>query len=172
MNFLNVVLNNELVIKSDDLLNHLINDNHHYFQHALNIMMNHPLFSMNGDNQVEINQDVLMVIHQEHPIHRVIESNPVLKEINSRRSRNFVIFDNPNHQVIFDMYESDIKLKNKKSHFSDFEHDTNRTFAEKVIAELLFDFESRKKHYIKLLSKKQKNLSKRNRHFIGFLYTF
>ena len=153
--FLNVVLNNELVIKSDDLLNHLINDNHHYFQHALNIMMNHPLFSMNGDNQVEINQDVLMVIHQEHPIHRVIESNPVLKEINSRRSRNFVIFDNPNHQVIFDMYESDIKLKTKIP-FSDFEHDTNRTFAEKVIAELLFDFESRKKHYIKLLSKNKK----------------
>lgn len=153
--FLNAVLNNEMDIKSDDLLNHLINDNHHYFQQALKIIMNHPLFSMNGDKQVEINQNKLMDIHQDHPIHRVIESNPVLKEINSRRSRNFVIFDNKNHQVVFDMYGSDIKLKTKIP-FSDFEHDTNRTFAEKVIAELLFDFEHRKKHYIKLLSKNKK----------------
>ncbi len=155
VDFLYAVLNHAMDIKSDDLLHHLINDNHPYFQQALNIIRNHPLFSVNDDKKVEINQNMLMVIHQEHPIHKVIESNPVLKEINNRRSRNFVIFDNPNHQVIFDVYGSEIKLKTKIP-FSDFEHDTNRTFAEKVIAELLFDFDNRKKHYIKLLSKNKK----------------
>ncbi|MDG0888321.1 metallophosphoesterase [Paracholeplasma manati] len=153
--FLKDALSSGLIIKpSNEILNVLVKDSHYYFLQALNIIKNHPLFIIHDDNQVEINQVALLVISENHPIHKIINSNPQLVKLNRQRTRNFVIFDNSNHQVIFDLYDSEVKLI-PKTPFSDFEHDTNRTFAEKVITELLFDFDNRKNHFIRLLSKKK-----------------
>ena len=122
---------------------------------VLNILQTHPLFHIDEEANIKINPEAIFVLNRSHPIHQMIQLDSKLALLNKNRTRNFVIFDNLNHQAVFDITSSEVKLV-PKIPFSDFEHDSNRTFVERVLSGLLFDFESKKTFYIKLLSKNKK----------------
>jgi len=88
-----------------------------------------------------------------NPIYKYVSTNPMLMLINKQRRRNVTIFDNMSHEVIYDLYSKTVYLK-PKIPFSDIEHDTNRKFTEDVILNILFNFNNKKNHYLKLLSNK------------------
>lgn len=151
--FLESVLNNTSTLNLFTRLKDQIYTHHEaHYHYVFHILKQHPLFVLDEHNGLILNPDSLMILNQNHPIHILIKSIPHLAQLNRQRRRNFVAFENPNHQVIFDITSSEVKLVPKIA-FSDFEHDTNRPFVERVLSELLFDFESKKTYYIKLLSK-------------------
>ncbi len=87
------------------------------------------------------------------PIYKYVSKNPTLMMINKQRIRNITVFDNENHEVIYDLYTKDVSLR-PKIHFSDIEHDTNRKFVENVVLNIMYNFNNKKEHYLKLLLNK------------------
>ncbi len=95
------------------------------------------------------------MIEESHPIMKYINSNTKLIKLNKLRKRNLIVFDNNTHQVIYDLKIKDIVLV-PKIPFSDFEHDTNRKFAERMCVYFLYNFNDKKEYFTKLLKKNEK----------------
>lgn len=91
-------------------------------------------------------------MENKYKIKKYIESNSNLIQINKRRTRNFIIYNNDRMNVVFDVL-SDELLFQSKIPFSDIEHDTNRKFTEQICIEILLDFRNNKDKFIEMLSK-------------------
>jgi|GEM_PF-5865049 len=86
------------------------------------------------------------------PILEYIDKDEHLRTLNSRRSRNFIIFKNDFMDLVYDSFDKKIMFVSSIS-FSSIEHDTNRKFTEEVCIDLLLDFKKSKERFIKMLSK-------------------
>lgn len=84
-------------------------------------------------------------------LEKFISTNKTLIAINKNRQRNFAIFDSQYFQIVYDVKDKCTKTC-PKIPFSDFEHDTNRIFAEAVCKDFVFNFENKKELYLHLLS--------------------
>lgn len=110
----------------------------------------------------------LVTIHkfdENHPIKKYINSDQKLKELNKRRERNIILYDNSTHQIVYDLHVNKPFI-DYKIPFSDIEYDTNRKYVEETCLNFLYNFNHKKEHYIELLKKKNKELYHKQIEFI------
>lgn len=94
-------------------------------------------------------EDYFMIAKR--PILEFIQKHKHLEQLNSQRSRNFILHRNDLIDVVYDSRNNELVFDPKIS-FSNIEHDTNRKFTEQICVDLLLNFEKSKKRFIKLLS--------------------
>ncbi|MFA7436325.1 MAG: metallophosphoesterase [Bacilli bacterium] len=103
------------------------------------------------------------------PIVNYINKNEYLRELNLRRTRNFIIYKNSSMELVFDSFHKELSFVSK-SPFSDIEHDTNRKFTEEICIDILLDFKKSKQKFIKMLSKPyDKSYTKAYKKYIAIL---
>jgi hypothetical protein len=81
-----------------------------------------------------------------------VNNDEFLKRLNSRRTRNFIIYKNNSMELVYDSFDKELMFVSKAP-FSDIEHDTNRKFTEGICIDILLNFKDNKKKFIKMLSK-------------------
>ncbi len=91
------------------------------------------------------------LLEENHPLKRFINSDLNLVHLNRQRKRNVILYDNNSHQIIYDLLD-EVLLINPKIPFSDFEHDNNRKFTERICIDFLYNFEKKRDYFLKLLN--------------------
>lgn len=156
-NLRNIERHNALYYDFDDI-KHILNEKElHYIRYILKLIEKKATTcGINIDSgAISYKTPYYADLANDHPIKIFINTDKRLVELNKLRIRNVIIFDNPTHQIIYDLVDKETKII-PKIRVSDFEHDTNRKYLEEVCRDFLFNFDPKKEYYIKLL-KKHKN---------------
>ena len=98
------------------------------------------------------NRFINIEINSKKCIMNYINQNKNLITLNKNRSRNYILYYNESHAIVYDIIDKKLFIQPNIA-FSDIENDRNRKYAENVCINLMYNFDNNKNAYISLLKK-------------------